>query len=217
MYHSCTKNEILEVKKADQSAVTREALLRAARQVFAERGYGESNTREISERAGVTRGALYYLYRDKAALFREVMERVARERVDRSRRGAGPHEDPWEAFRAGCQAALEAWGDPAAERILQRDGSTVVGWETCWEIDAAPTLADLVAGLGRLVDAGLIDDQPVEPLARLLLGALQGAGTAIARSRDPAAALTHFGVALDALLRGLLRSNRGSPAAPAPA
>jgi AcrR family transcriptional regulator len=199
------------VKKADQSAATREALLRAARAVFAERGYAGSRTGEISERAGVTRGALYYLYRDKQTLFRGVLERVASERAARSRQGRGSGEDPWEAFRAGCRAALQAWGDPAAERILRRDGAAVLGWEACWELDAAPTLADLTLGLERLAEAGLIEDRPAAPLARLLLGALQEAGTAIALSPDREGALARFDEALDALLRGLLRSNRGSP------
>jgi len=199
------------MKKADQSAATREALLRAAREVFAERGYAGSRTGEISERAGVTRGALYYLYRDKQTLFREVLERIARERAGRSQQGPAPGEDPWEAFRAGCRAALRAWGDPAAERILRRDGAAVLGWEACWEIDAAPTLADLTRGLERLADAGLIEDRPAAPLARLLLGALQEAGTAIALSQDREGALARFDEALDVLLRGLLRSNRGSP------
>jgi AcrR family transcriptional regulator len=209
MYNPFNENGQVRVKKADQSALTREALLRAARQVFSERGYGASSTREIAERAGVTRGALYYLYRDKQILFREVMERVARERTARSRAAAGAHADPWDAFRAGCRAALEACGEPAAERILRMDGPAAVGRETGWRIDAARTLEDLVRGLEQLVQLGLIEDRPLEPLAHLLLGALHGGGSAVARSADPGAAGARFGAALDWLLRGLLRANRG--------
>src|SRR5919198_2496978 len=63
-------------RKAEQSETTRKALLDAARELFAERGYTAVSTEEIVQRAGVTRGALYHHFRDKQDLFRAVYEQL---------------------------------------------------------------------------------------------------------------------------------------------
>ena len=44
----------------------------AARELFAKRGFAETATEDILQAAGVTRGALYHHFDNKAALFRAV-------------------------------------------------------------------------------------------------------------------------------------------------
>ena len=46
--------------QAQRSAATQDALRTAARALWGERGYAEVGTPEIAQRAGVTRGAMYY-------------------------------------------------------------------------------------------------------------------------------------------------------------
>ncbi len=65
--------------KAQRAEATRRRLLRAARELFAKRGYSEVGTEEIVRRARVTRGALYHHFRDKRDLFRAVHEEVEAE------------------------------------------------------------------------------------------------------------------------------------------
>jgi AcrR family transcriptional regulator len=57
----------------------REELLEAALQVFAERGYRDSSVDEIAERAGYSKGALYWHFASKDELFFALLE----ERIDR--------------------------------------------------------------------------------------------------------------------------------------
>ena len=63
----------------DRSAGTKAALVAAARELFAARGYQAVPADEITRAAGVTRGALYHHYADKQGLFRAVVEELERE------------------------------------------------------------------------------------------------------------------------------------------
>ncbi|MDP3123115.1 MAG: TetR family transcriptional regulator [Thiobacillus sp.] len=64
------------VKKTREDALaTRETLLAAALQVFRERGVAHTRLADVAERAGVTRGAIYWHFKDKAQLFAAVCER----------------------------------------------------------------------------------------------------------------------------------------------
>jgi len=69
--------------QAERSAATQEALISAARRLWGERGYAEVGTPEIAEAAGVTRGAMYHQYADKASLFRAVVEALDLEILER--------------------------------------------------------------------------------------------------------------------------------------
>ncbi|WP_439592726.1 TetR/AcrR family transcriptional regulator [Microbacterium sp.] len=61
---------------------TRQKLLDAAAQVFAEVGLDAASVEAICEAAGFTRGAFYSNFETKDELFLELAGRVARERVD---------------------------------------------------------------------------------------------------------------------------------------
>ena len=64
------------VKKTREDALaTREALLIAALQTFRERGVAHTRLSDVATRAGVTRGAIYWHFKDKAELFAAVWER----------------------------------------------------------------------------------------------------------------------------------------------
>jgi AcrR family transcriptional regulator len=51
------------------SAATREALLRAAVETFAEYGLARTTLRQVADAAGMTTGTLYHHYATKEALF----------------------------------------------------------------------------------------------------------------------------------------------------
>ena len=72
-------------RDTDANASTRERLLRAALQVFAERGYEAATIREICGRAGANVAAVHYHFGGKIQLFQAVFERrvgdINRERL----------------------------------------------------------------------------------------------------------------------------------------
>ena len=55
-----------------------ESVLDAARYLFVSRGYQATSTADIARRAGLTKGALYFYFKDKQALVTELLQRSER-------------------------------------------------------------------------------------------------------------------------------------------
>src|SRR5579862_5708132 len=149
-------------KRTAQAAETREALIRAARELFGGQGYAATSTEEIVEHAGVTKGALYHHFADKEALFRAVFERVQLEVSD-----AAVVEflqpDSWAALIAGCRLWVDAHADPAVRQIALVDGRGVLGWETAREIETRYSTVALRGALRKAMHAGVVVRQPLRP------------------------------------------------------
>ena len=121
--------------KADQAEATRAALLEAATELFAQRGYAGVATEEIVRAAGLTRGALYHHFAGKLELFEAVYEQVEQGLVERIASSAmSAASGSLAALRAGARAFLDACEDPAVQRIALLDAPSVLGWERWREI-----------------------------------------------------------------------------------
>jgi AcrR family transcriptional regulator len=182
---------------------TRVALLRAGRELFAQRGFAAVGTEEIVARAGVTRGALYHHFADKRDLFRAVHEELEQRLVADIGTRIGGIDDPWELMVAGVRAFLDACTDPAVMRIALLDAPAVLGWDEWREIDARYGLGLVSFALQNAMDRGVLRPRPVRPLAHLLMGAMTEAAMVIANGGDPAAARDEVEAPLLALLEGL--------------
>lgn len=191
--------------QAERSEATREALIAAARALFADRGYAAVGTEEIVRAAGVTRGALYHHFDGKRDLFEAVYERIEVELAQRIAGGAlnAGAATPLEAMRAGAEMFLRAATEPEAQRIVLLDGPSVLGWDRWREIAAEHGLGLIEATLQAAIEAGAIAEQPVRPLAHVLMGALDEAAMLVARAEDPERMRAEVGRTLDALLAGL--------------
>jgi AcrR family transcriptional regulator len=190
--------------KAEQSEATRSALTAAARELFAQKGYAAVATEEIVRAAGVTRGALYYHFAGKRELFRAVYEDVERQLVEQIAQGAmSSAHDPLSALHAGAEAFLDACEDPAVQRIALVDAPSVLGWEE-WRAIGMQYGFGLVEGsVQAAMNAGLIEPQPVRPLAHLLLGAIDEGGMLIARADDGGKTRQEVGASVERFLEAL--------------
>jgi AcrR family transcriptional regulator len=190
--------------KAAQREATTAALVDAARELFADRGYANVGTEEIVQAAGVTRGALYHHFRGgKEELFRAVVIQVSAETARRVRDAARAGDDPWNALVRGIDAFLDACALPDVQRILLVDGPAVLGWEVWRAIDADYGLGLLERALQSAIDADRLPPQPARPAAHVLLGALDEAAMVVARADDPQAARAEMGQTVHRLLEGL--------------
>ncbi len=91
----------------EEAQVTRERLLDAAEQEFRLRGVSRTSLAEVAKAAGVTRGAIYWHFRDKVALFRAMCERGTLP-LDAmfERESSHAAADPLGRLRALCVGAL---------------------------------------------------------------------------------------------------------------
>lgn len=201
------------MKKAEQSEATRAVLLQAARELFTERGYADTTTGDIAQRAGVTRGALYYQFRDKPGLFRAVVEdlnlSISTQIVSAMQANQGEETgDPWDRLvTAGREVYLDACLDPAFQRIALIEASAVLGWQEKRAVKEKYGLGIIRGMIQALLEARLIAPQPVEPLAHLVLSAITDAAVYIARADDRPAVRKEMGAGLERLFRGLRVKN----------
>src|SRR3954447_3687920 len=81
----------------------RTALLEAALAVFAERGYRDASVDEVAERAGYSKGAVYWHFSSKDdlffALWEEHVDRPGNETIKLRESAASDHDMPPEATR----------------------------------------------------------------------------------------------------------------------
>src|ERR1700730_4564931 len=190
-------------RQEENSAATRTALLKVARKLFAERGYAETATEEVVHRARVTRGGFYHHFRDKQDLFKAVLHEEQLKLASLIKTVALREPDPWRALIAGCHAFLDACLDSAVQQIVLIDAPAVLGWEGWREADASYYLAGVKGAIQAAIDAQLIPAQAVDPLAHIILGALNEAAMLIAHAEDEEAARRDVSAIVDRLLGGI--------------
>ncbi|MCV7089723.1 TetR/AcrR family transcriptional regulator [Mycobacterium interjectum] len=199
----------MEIKRRTQeerSAATRDALISAARKLWGERGYAEVGTPEIATTAGVTRGAMYHQFADKAALFAEVVEAVEQDVMARmaalvAESGA---TTPADAIRAAVDAWLDVSADPEVRQLILLDAPSVLGWPAFRDVAQRYSLGMTEQLLNEAVKAGQLPEQPMRPLAHILIGALDEAAMVIATAEDPKRARRETGEVLHRLIDAML-------------
>jgi AcrR family transcriptional regulator len=190
-------------RQAERSEATRAELVREARALFATHGFADTPIELVADRAGVTKGALYHHFRNKRDLFQAVFETIEREVVADAAASSSPDADSWTNLRAGFSCFLDRCLQPDVQRIILLDGPAVLGRETWRRIEEEHALAVITAGLRTTRRDGFLGEQAIEPLAHLLLAAVNEAGLLIAQATDRAATRHEVGAAFDALLTGL--------------
>jgi AcrR family transcriptional regulator len=136
--------------QAERRAATTGALRRAARQLFARRGFEAVAVDDIAAAAGLTRGAFYHHYESKEALFEVVFEEVQAALAQAVRKVAAPLQDPVEQLRRGIDRYLELASDRRHSRIVLIDGPIVLGTARYQELEQAYFLGLVGSSLARL-------------------------------------------------------------------
>ncbi len=174
-----------------------------------ERGYAAVSTPEIARAAGVTRGAMYHQYSDKAKLFRAVLEAVEGEVIERLGAvvvAAAP-KTPAEALRVAADAWIEIASEPEVRQLVLLDAPSILGWAGFREISLRYGLGMTEQLLSAAIEAGELTDQPVRPLATIMIGALDEAAMSIANADDPAREKAEVRTVVQNLIDGMLATH----------
>ncbi len=170
--------------QSERRLATRAAIVKGAKRLFGERGFANTTMDNVATAAHVAKGAVYHHFETKEALFEAVFDEVSQDLVAEVDRIARSEKDALAAIAAGTQAYFAACARDATGQIILRDGPAVLGWERWREIDARHFGGGFPRGLARAMDDRLIARQPVEPLSRLLIGAVTEAAVACSAGGD---------------------------------
>jgi AcrR family transcriptional regulator len=192
-------------RQAARSEATRGKLIEVGIELFSERGFAGVGTEELVDRAKVTRGALYHHFGDKRDLFRAVHEELEQRIVAKIAAAleADPRQDPLEALEVAAGAVLDVALDSKIARVTLIDAPSVLGWEEWREIDVRYGLGLTEAVLNAAMETGRIAEQPVRPLAHLLVAAVGEAAIMVATASDPKQVRKDIEPAMRSLLYGL--------------
>jgi TetR/AcrR family transcriptional regulator, cholesterol catabolism regulator len=120
--------EIDMTNVAPRPTSTRDRILEAAAQVFAERGYHATRMDDIEAAANVQRGALYYHIGSKEELLYDLVVAHIDDAYKRGRRAIDKSTDARTQFRDLARAHIATLADRRAEVILsERERFTLTG------------------------------------------------------------------------------------------
>ena len=104
----------------DEAQETRNGILDAAEHVFSEHGVSRTSLEDIAQAAGVTRGAIYWHFKDKSDLFAAMVNRVTLPMEAMVARSSDESvEDPIASLKACAVSALMRTAtDPQVQRVF---------------------------------------------------------------------------------------------------
>ena len=187
----------------ERRATTQGVILAAAQDLFGRQGFSATTVDQIAAAAGVAKGAIYHHFPTKEALFEQVFRETSADLAADLAKGVISALDPVTILSQGVRAYFAACADGPTGQIILKDAPVVLGWERWREVDVEYFGGFFPINLDAAMKAGLIGAQPVEPLARLFLGAVSEAAAACNASADPAATSRDYASAIEALLEGL--------------
>jgi len=190
----------------------REEILRAAVEVFAERGYFSARMREVAIRAGVADGTLYLYFKGKEDLLVSVLEEYADAFLERARRDAAKVVDPSEKLRVVVERHLFSMeGDRPLAQVFQIElRHTRRFLRQVAKGKVAQYLGLLQEIIGEGVARGVFrSDLPAEMAARAVFGAVDEVVTSWVLASRPASLTSHAKPLVGLILRGLAVKENG--------
>lgn len=152
---------------------TRDALVRAAREVFEEHGFLDARVADIADTAGVAHGSFYTYFNSKEAIFREVANALVGDLFLASRVGPDVPRDPISRIEAANRLYLQAYARNARMLAIVEQVSTFNDYFRQLRRDIRKVFVDrAAAGIARLQSQGLADPEIDPSTAASALGGM---------------------------------------------
>ena len=132
----------------------KERILKAAEEVFSEKGYYNTKVYQIAEAAGVSVGTIYRFYESKEELYADVIRtklKELEEKVSRAIRG----REPEEALRAYIETVVDFFEDERNffELFMREVGSLVIPNEE--RLNLSEWYDRYTSKLSKIIEAGI--------------------------------------------------------------
>jgi TetR/AcrR family transcriptional regulator, fatty acid metabolism regulator protein len=190
----------------------RAEILRAAVEVFADRGYFAARMREVAQHAGVADGTLYLYFKGKEDLLVSVLEEYADAFLTRARRDAERLDDPQEKLRMIVERHLFSMeSDRALAQVFQIE---LRHTRRFLRQVAKGKVAQYLGLLQEVITDGVQKgsfrrDVPAEVAARAVFGAVDEVVTAWVLASRPWPLTSHAKPLVGLILRGLVAGPDG--------
>jgi AcrR family transcriptional regulator len=170
-------------RREQNKAENRAALLKAARTVFAEIGYGAAGVRDIVRRTDLASGTFYNYFKDKAEIFEAVVREMSVELMRRHRGGRARARTAEEFFRAHASTYITfVVNDP---EILAFGRNNVTPIRSLMEKPDLQTMSrQLIEDIVAAIDRGVLPNVDPHYLASTLSGVVFEISVAMV-TRDP--------------------------------
>lgn len=170
-----------------RSEETRERLMQAALASFAERGYDATGVAEICQRAGVSKGAFYYHFASKQALFLALLDQWLAALEREMTRLAAPSAPAAQSLQAKVGLLQQVFRDASGRLLMYLEfWRQAARDETIWQATVAPfqRYHGLLAGM---IEQGIAEGslRPCDPqeAARALVS--MAVGMVLQSALDP--------------------------------
>ncbi len=150
---------------------SKDRILAAALSLFGERGYVNTSIDEIATRAGLTKGALYYYFEDKADLARDLHHEIWSRLKAEALRVIDPSAGALENLRRAFDAHLAALQDLPEARFFLREFWAVPAFGSAGRSEREASLGLMQELLQTGIDRAEIVALDAGVLAQVLVGA----------------------------------------------
>ena len=159
--------------QAERRAATRARLIDTAWEQFARLGFENTHTEEILREAGISRGAMYHHFRNKAELFEAVCDLLSREAMVAIEKAVAGQRGSLATLKAGSLAWVDFMARDDVRRILVVEAPSVLGQERWRALDERYSFPLLCEGIREAMEEGALQfSGSAEGLAVLLNGAM---------------------------------------------
>jgi AcrR family transcriptional regulator len=161
----------------DEYEKKRRKIIVGAAAVFREKGYEASNVGDIAKRAGIDRASIYYYYKGKTELFREMVEEAITSNVVMAEQIAASDDVPLRKLRSLVERLFESYERhyPYLFVYVQEDMARMLSDQTAWNVKMRSLSKRFDHAIVKIIQDGLDDGTfGTKGNARLLAAGIMG-------------------------------------------